>query len=655
LIEIKRDDSLSIKCNFRGRPEPSISWIYNGEELNMNGSPVTGGLLSLSQPKEGIYQCIGRNSYGIAQASTAVVYSNKAQLDLSNSYDDSNINLLIKKSLIVFGPNNATVYEGETVQLHCLTQPGSTVQWLHNNELINLNIMRRFEMLASGGLRIVSAQKSDSGVYECIASKIGSDTSTAKCFVNVRGLGMTLPSLSVSKLEIIDINQIDNQVVKISWKINETINNHVHSIQIQYRLTQPRISWSSYGNAYNRSIDYAIVANLQQDQTYKFRLIGFDIDGKQLVISATKRFTLETRKQSSNIPVPQITDAWITNDEHISLKWQIPNNTDIEIIDGFVIYYRILNSKMNFTTITLPNLRYPPIDSYTISSVEPDQEYELRMATYSNRGLSSMSNSMKITVPLPSTQHRTRVNQINPLPNLDEILENITKLQNPSSIKQQNLITPLSSTSTQKTSDFLYLTIGIIAGILLILMIILIAMCLLRLLQRKKFLTHVKSNTGSDYYCDGLHKALNPEYAASPCLQHGVVSVDGKLIPFAYPTNIKSPKIYCHGLPATHVNENGTIRLSTNPMNHLDGENLQENFYHTLTPFSTHSQYEDCPIHHHLVNYTSDTIPFSNNTKNEHYNVSHSSRGHVHYHHHQGTYQRQCQIKGTNAMLVNKG
>lgn len=81
-----------------------------------------------------------------------------------------------------------TVYEGETIQLHCLTQSGSTIQWLHNNEMINLNIMRRFEMLASGGLRIVSAQKSDSGIYECLASKNGFGTSTSKCFVHIQGL-----------------------------------------------------------------------------------------------------------------------------------------------------------------------------------------------------------------------------------------------------------------------------------------------------------------------------------------------------------------------------------------------------------------------------------------------------------------------------------
>ena len=106
---------------------------------------------------------------------------------------------------------------------------------------------------------------------------------------------------------------------------------------------------------------------------------------------------------------------------------------------------------------------------------------------------------------------------------------------------------------------------------------------------------------GSEYYCDGLHKPLNPDYATTPCLQHGVVAVDGKLIPFAYPTtNHKQAILWTgqgplpHSSTATTTMENGTIRLNTNPMNRVDSENLndgQENFYHTLTPFS--SQYEE--------------------------------------------------------------
>jgi hypothetical protein len=138
-----------------------------------------------------------------------------------------------------------------------------------------------------------------------------------------------------------------------------------------------------------------------------------------------------------------------------------------------------------------------------------------------------------------------------------------------------------------------------------------------------------------------------------------VVSVDGKLIPFAYPANAKSPKIY------QTINENGTIRLNTNP---IDNEHMQENFYHTLSPFTTHSQYEECqnlcerpmgpscPVHHRLVNYASDTLPLkisaNNNKKSENYEPS-QPFAHLHYHH--GTCQRQCKAKGMISPLVNKG
>ncbi|CAF2401516.1 unnamed protein product [Rotaria sp. Silwood2] len=698
LIQINKDETISIKCTFRGRPEPVISWLYNGEEFTMNGSPITDGILSLTQPKEGIYQCIGRNPYGSAQASAALVYPNHDKL--KEKFEDE---IPLKKSLIVFGPNNITVYEGETVQLHCLTQPGSTVQWLHNNEVINSNLMRRYEMLSSGGLRIVSAQKSDSGIYKCIASKADFGIDTAKCFVHVKGLRLNTP---VSKLEIIDINQIDNYAIKLFWKINETIENYLSSIQIQYRLIHPKTSWMTIDDFYNRSLNHAIISNLQQDQTYKFRLIGFDANGQQLVISAAKQFILKLIKNQPNTPLPQITDAWITNDGQISLKWQLLNNTGSETVDGFVVYYRPIHSKRNFTAITIPNLRYPPIDAYTISSIEPDQVYEIRMTTYSNLGLSPMSNSIEISVPSFSTHHRSRMNQINSSPNLDEILENITKIQYPSHMKH-NVITPSSSSSssTQKGSDILFLMIGIIAGVLLILIIILIAMCILRLLQQKKFIAHVKSVNDSEYYCDGLHKNLNPDYAVTPCFQHGVVSVDGKLIPFACPTNTKSPKIYHHGLSHNSIiNENGSIRLNINPINRLDNENTQENFYHTLTPFNAHSQYEECRspscsykqtgiqkntrntevlnehlcyvilvecpsissclIHRRLINYSSDTLPLkisSNNNNNNNSKkvdnrdpsqINGESFTHLHYHH--ATCQRQYKTQEIITPLVHK-
>ncbi len=198
----------------------------------------------------------------------------------------------------------------------------------------------------------------------------------------------------VSKYEIIDINQIDNNGIELFWTINEKIETN---IQIQYRLIAPKTFWITNNQVYNHSSTHGIISDLETNQVYKFRLITFDINGNQIIISSTKRFILKSLNQF-HLPIPQITDAWITNDGQISLKWKV-NESNSETIDGFIIYYRLINFIGNYTKIKIPNLRYPIIDTYTISSVEPNEKYELRMATYSNREFSSMSNSIEISIP----------------------------------------------------------------------------------------------------------------------------------------------------------------------------------------------------------------------------------------------------------------
>lgn len=88
---------------------------------------------------------------------------------------------------------------------------------------------------------------------------------------------------------------------------------------------------------------------------------------------------------------------------------------------------------------------------------------------------------------LVASQRRSQVYHKDSLKNIDEILENISRIQNPTNIVH-DLATPELPTTGPKSSDMLYLTIGIISGILLILIIILFVMCILRLLQRKKFI-----------------------------------------------------------------------------------------------------------------------------------------------------------------------
>lgn len=201
-------------------------------------------------------------------------------------------------------------------------------------------------------------------------------------------------SLAVSKIELTDISQIDSNTVELTWIDNEKLPTN---IQIQYRLIHSKTPWITDNQLYNHSSTHGLISNLESNQNYKFRLITYDSSGKMNVLTSARRVALKI-SNDLNLAVPQLTDAWITSDGQISVKWSI-NQTITDHIDEFLLFYRLVNSKKNFTKITIPNIRFPMIDTYTITSIEPNEKYELRMATYSNRGLSPMSNSMEISIP----------------------------------------------------------------------------------------------------------------------------------------------------------------------------------------------------------------------------------------------------------------
>jgi hypothetical protein len=112
----------------------------------------------------------------------------------SNQPDMSPLGSASKRPSIIMGPQNTTIYEGQSVVLLCITSETSSssstqINWLQNDLIIEPTLMRRFEInQLLGNLRIVSIQKSDAGTYKCIASnEFG--MSTAEAFVQVKSNG----------------------------------------------------------------------------------------------------------------------------------------------------------------------------------------------------------------------------------------------------------------------------------------------------------------------------------------------------------------------------------------------------------------------------------------------------------------------------------
>lgn len=160
-----------------------------------------------------MYQCFGRNEYGSHQADV-FVNPNHQNKPPSPTFESSSSS---KHPQIIFGPQNTTIYEGQTVVLLCVTNSdqssagsagspspaasssgsgsgssanGNTlINWLQNGLIIEPTLMRRFEInQLLGNLRIVSVQKSDAGLYKCIASN-EYGMSTAEAYVTVKSAG----------------------------------------------------------------------------------------------------------------------------------------------------------------------------------------------------------------------------------------------------------------------------------------------------------------------------------------------------------------------------------------------------------------------------------------------------------------------------------
>ena len=204
----KQGETVELKCPIRSRPRSEINWYYQGTQLTDNlSNSGDKSILTIrnfqSAKSTGIYQCYAQNEYGFQQANLLLIPFESIQPDsnnklrqINNQQDSSSTSAAAaagtpKRPLIIMGPQNTTIYEGQTVVLLCITSEtssgGSTqINWLQNELIIEPTLMRRFEInQLLGNLRIVSIQKSDSGVYKCIASnEFG--MSTAEAYVTVK-------------------------------------------------------------------------------------------------------------------------------------------------------------------------------------------------------------------------------------------------------------------------------------------------------------------------------------------------------------------------------------------------------------------------------------------------------------------------------------
>ncbi|XP_062870656.1 roundabout homolog 2-like [Trichomycterus rosablanca] len=167
---VSKGEPATLNCKAEGRPAPTVEWYKDGEPVETNRDNPrshrmllpSGSLFFLhivhgrrSKPDDGRYVCVARNYLGEA-------VSHNASLEVAFLRDDFRQN-----------PQDAVISVGESATLECQAprgHPEPTIFWRKDKARLDLKDDRI--TIRAGKLTISNTQKSDGGMYACVATNI---------------------------------------------------------------------------------------------------------------------------------------------------------------------------------------------------------------------------------------------------------------------------------------------------------------------------------------------------------------------------------------------------------------------------------------------------------------------------------------------------
>ncbi|KAM4046177.1 matrix-remodeling-associated protein 5 [Anomaloglossus baeobatrachus] len=171
IVVVAEGQSAKLNCSATGIPQPDIIWILpngtqiiSGNHLHriFHGQDGTLHIGSTAVPDGGAYRCRAANIAGSADRMVTLQIGRKPQI--SNNYN-----------------NLVSIINGETLQLHCVTQ-GETkpqISWTLPNGVVidGPQVKGRISLLQNGSLVVRDTTVYDRGSYQCKAkTQYGSST-----------------------------------------------------------------------------------------------------------------------------------------------------------------------------------------------------------------------------------------------------------------------------------------------------------------------------------------------------------------------------------------------------------------------------------------------------------------------------------------------
>ncbi|XP_058463855.1 neogenin isoform X2 [Malaya genurostris] len=364
---VREGDTVILDCVANGNPKPTIKWLRNGEEIDMNDLDSrfriigTGSLQinSIQDTDAGDYQCRASNSEDSLDASATV------QVQVPPKF--------------ILSPEDKIAYEKEELELQCSIhgKPTPVIQWLKNGDLITPN--EYMQIVGGHNLKIFGLIGSDAGMFQCIGTNpAGSVQAAARLeIVEPDGSGKFAAPLPGPPRDL-QAQIVKPRFITLSWLEPVKNPDEVITYSVYYKMhtseRERKITTKS------RDEQEVNIQSLLPGKTYQFRVVGNSNHG-----SGESSQTLEVRTHSEDNVAgpPQNIRGRAMSDKEIHLQWDPPLVSIAEISKYRVYYAEIDNGDEMYSDTTSTEI--------IISELRPYTEYTLYVMPWNQVGMGDPS------------------------------------------------------------------------------------------------------------------------------------------------------------------------------------------------------------------------------------------------------------------------
>ncbi|VVC43054.1 Hypothetical protein CINCED_3A018710 [Cinara cedri] len=412
------------ECGVRGNPKPTIFWsLQNNDTVlfpseSWNEFHVVHTVDSVStlivnnvrkeQHNQLVVMCSAVNEAGSDEWRATLTVAAAA-------YEES------LPPIIEYGPANQTLPYNSIGNLVCraIGSPQPVITWYKDDLPLSTEITR-INVTESGTLQIINLQKSDNGIYTCVASSInGKATWSAELKMespknpNVGFFRSPDPSTFPGAPSTPVIVNHTDTTVTLTWGRNGKIGSSpLLGYQVEMFAYSENVGWMTLVRRLHST--HFTQAFLKPGQSYLFLVRAENSHGLSPPSQLSNRITLPT-EYHQNVPfmsiakstlfgghIVDLIDIKTVSSTSIKLFWEILNG---EFLEGFYLYYRSKNVTGHDTTFMkiLPNATELS-GAYVVTSLQPSMNYLFFLMPFYKhiKGRPSNSRTAKTLEDCPS-------------------------------------------------------------------------------------------------------------------------------------------------------------------------------------------------------------------------------------------------------------